>query len=113
MEATVRNMKRFFYLVSIFVIWTFLWRFLVPAYEESESDTLIYLEILVELVQVPALIILFSYLRPRYGFDSTSMLTTVFSIALVASIGILVMRFSTTDGWYTGHRIYDPGGYRS
>jgi len=41
------------------------------------------------------------------------MLTTVFWIALVASIGILVMRFSTTDGWYTGHRIYAPGGDRS
>ena len=95
------------------MILTFLWRFLLPAYEESEPDTLIYLEILAELVQVAGLITLFSYLRPRYGGDSTSMLTTVFLIVLVASIGILVMRFSTTHGWYTGHRVYYPGGYRS
>ena len=105
--------KWLFYLLSIFTIWTFLWRFLTPAYEESDPNTLIYLKIVIELVQVPALIILFSYLRPRYGLDPTGMLTTVFWIALVASLGILVMRFSTTEGWYTGHRIYAPGGYRS
>ena len=54
MGATVTNINRLFYLVSIYVILTFLWRFLVPAYEESEPDTLIYLEILAELVQVLA-----------------------------------------------------------
>ena len=113
MEPTATNIKRLFYLVSIYVILTFLWRFLVPAYEESDTDTLIYLNILLELAQVASLIILFSYLRPRYGGASTAMLTTVFLIALAASIGILVMRFSTTHGWYTGHRLYYPGGYRS
>jgi hypothetical protein len=68
MEAVTKT-KWLFYLLSIFGIWTFLWRFLVPAFEESEPDTLIYLEILFEFAQVPALIILFSYLRPRYGLD--------------------------------------------
>jgi heme/copper-type cytochrome/quinol oxidase subunit 4 len=113
MEAAAKNINRLFYLVSIYVILTFLSRFLVPAYEESDTDALIYLKILLELAQVASLIILFSYLRPHYGGDSTAMLTTVFLIALVASIGILVMRFSTTHGWYTGHRVYYPGGYRS
>lgn len=113
MEATATNIKRLFYLISIYVILTFLWRFFVPAYEESDTDTLVYLKIVLELTQVASLIILFSYLRPRYGGDSTAMLRTVFLIALAASIGILVMRFSTTFGWYTGHRLYYPGGYRS
>jgi hypothetical protein len=109
MESLTKT-KWLFYLLSIFTISTFLWRFLVPAYEESDPNTLIYLKILFELVQVPALVILFSYLRGRYGLDPKGMLTTVFLIALVASIGILVMRFSTPDGWYTGHRTYAPGG---
>jgi hypothetical protein len=112
MESITKT-KWLFYLLSIFTICTFLWRFLIPAYEESDSNTLIYLKILFEAAQVPALIILFSYLRRRYGLDPTGWLKTVFWVALVASIGILLMRFSTTGGWYTGHRIYAPGGYRS
>ncbi|HVH80866.1 MAG TPA: hypothetical protein VM782_15830 [Stellaceae bacterium] len=113
MDASATNINRLFYIVSIFVISTFLWRFFVPAHEESDPDSLIYLKIVVEFIQPVGLIILFSYLRPRYGGDSTAMLTTVLVIALAASIGILVMRFSTTHGWYTGHRVYDIGGSRS
>ncbi len=113
MAASAAKMNGLFYVVSIYMILTFLWRFLVPAYEESEPDSLIFLEIMLEIVQAVGLIALFSYLRPRYRGGSTSALTTVFLIALAASIGILAMRFSTPHGWYTGHRIYDPGGYRS
>ena len=113
MEASTIKMNKLFYLVSIYLALIFLWRFLVPATEESEPNSLIYLEIVLEIVQVIGLIALFSYLRPRYGGGSTAVLTVVFLIALAASIGILVMRFSTTHGWYTGHRIYYPGGYRS
>jgi hypothetical protein len=112
MDTRVIRAVRFFYLLSGYTIVTFLWRFLVPAHEEAEGDTLIYLEILLEFATVGALIILFSHLRSRYGDNPTSTLTTIFCIALAASIGILVMRYSTTEGWYTGHRIYQPG-YRS
>ena len=45
MENAVVKMARIFYLLSAFAILTFLWRFLVPAHEENESDTLIYFEI--------------------------------------------------------------------
>ncbi|HEV2186185.1 MAG TPA: hypothetical protein VGR70_03200 [Stellaceae bacterium] len=112
MEASAAKMNGLFYVVSIYMILIFFWRFLIPAYEEAEPDSLIYLEIVLEIVQAVGLIALFSYLRPRYGGASTAVLTVVFLIALAASLGILVMRFSTTHGWYTGHRIYYPGGYR-
>jgi hypothetical protein len=102
-------MARTFYLFSIFIILTFLWRFLVPAHEESDPDTLIYLETLFEVFTVFGLIFFYLYLRSSPYLYSTSLLAAVFWIALAASIGILVMRFSTTGGWYTGHRVYSPG----
>jgi hypothetical protein len=105
-EAT--KIARIFFLLSILVILTFLWRFSVPAHEESESNLLIGFEILFELAVPVGLVGLFLQLRARYE-GSKLALGLTFAIALAASIGILFMRFSTTDGWYTGHRLYQPG----
>ena len=102
-------MARLFYLFSTFVVLTFLWRFLVPAHEESDPDILIYFEIFFEFFTIFALVFLFLHLRSSPQVNSTSLLAVVFWIALAASIGILAMRFSTTGGWYTGHRVYSPG----
>ena len=110
--ATVKNPLRLFYILSAYAILTFLWRFLVPAHEEGESNTLIYMEIVFELVTIPVLIGLVSNLRPRLDLDAKSVLTVVFWIALVASIGILWLRFRTEHGWYTGHRVYEIGNER-
>ena len=101
-----------FFTLSAYAILTFLWRFLVPAYEEAESNTLIYMEILFELATVPVLIGLVSNLRPRLDDDAKWAVTVVFWIALAAGIGILWMRFRTTHGWYTGHRVYEIGNER-
>jgi hypothetical protein len=101
-------MARLFYLISVYAILTFLWRFLIPAHEESDPDLLIDFKVLVELITVVGLVYFFAKVRPSYD-GAKSTLTATFWIALVASIGILIMRFSTTEGWYTGHRIYQPG----
>jgi|HubBroStandDraft_2_1064218.scaffolds.fasta_scaffold415393_1 hypothetical protein len=113
MEASAKKINALFYVISTYVILTFIWRFLVPATEESEPNSLIYIEILFEVVQIAALIALFSYLRSYYDNPSAAILISVFLIALMTAIGILVLRFSSDHGWYTGHRIYYPGGYRS
>jgi hypothetical protein len=109
MDSGMTKIARLFYFLSTCTILTFLWRFLVPAHEEAESDLMIELEILFEVATVVGLIWLFSHLRPRYDDSSKVTLTLTFWIALVASIGILIMRFSTSDGWYTGHRVYQIG----
>lgn len=112
MEASARKMSGLFYVLSIYVVLTFMWRFLVPATEESDPNSLIYMEILFEVVQVAALAGLFFYLQ-SHSDGPAAVLISVFLIALVAAIGILVLRFSSDHGWYTGHRIYCPGGCRS
>jgi hypothetical protein len=112
MEAVVKNPLRAFYILAVYAILTFLWRFLVPAHEEAESDTLIYMEILFELGTIPVLIGLVSHLRPRLDVDSKWAVTVVFWIALAASLCILWMRFRTEHGWYTGHRVYEIGNQR-
>ena len=102
-------MKRFFFLFSTFTIFIFLWRFFVPAHEESEGNLLIEFQIVLEVVTLVALIGLFLQLRSRDHGGSKFTLAVTFWIAFVAGLGILAMRFSTAHGWYTGHRIYHPG----
>jgi hypothetical protein len=109
MGSQASKTRRLFYCLSIYVILTFLWRFGVPAHEEAEPDTLIYFEILFEFVSVAGLVVLFTQLRSQDGDAAQAPPAALFWIALVAAIGILIMRFSTTDGWYTGHRVYQIG----
>jgi hypothetical protein len=109
MGSQASKTLRLFYCLSIYVIPTFLWRFLVPAYEESEPDSLIYFEILLEFVSVGGLVVLFTQLRSQEADAAQAPPAALFWIALVAAIGILIMRFSSTDGWYTGHRVYQIG----
>lgn len=109
MKVSSTRMVRIFYLASIYTISTFLWRFLVPAHEESEGNFLIDMEVVLEFITVPGLVGLFVHLRSHHDDVSKVALTITFWIALLASIGILVMRLSTTDGWYTGHRVFQPG----
>jgi hypothetical protein len=101
--------SRMFYVLSILVILTFLWRFLVPAHEESDTNLMIGFEILLEFAAPAGLVALFFVLMSRLGEDSRRLLVVTFCMALVASVGILVMRFSSTAGWHTGHRVYQPG----
>ena len=108
MKNDATKIIRIFFLLSILVILTFLWRFLVPAHEESEGNLLIGFEILLELAAPVGLVALFVQLWSRYEGAKPALALT-FWIALVASLGILFMRFSSTDGWYTGHRVYQPG----
>jgi hypothetical protein len=108
MEDAMTKTAPLFYLLSIYTILTFLWRFLVPAHEQSEPNLLIDFEVLFELLTVVGLVSFFAKVQPSYG-GSKSTLAATFWIALVASIGILIMRFYATDGWYTGHRVYQPG----
>jgi len=109
MKNEVRNANRLFYALSILAIVTFLWRFLVPAHEESDPNFMIGIEVLLEFAALAALLVLFFRLMSQSSEDARRALVVVFCIALVASLGILLMRFSTTHGWYTGHRIYQPG----
>jgi len=101
--------SRVFFSLSILVVLTFLWRFFVPAHEESDTNLMIGFEILLELAAPAGLIGLFFLLLSRSDEDSKRMVVVTFCIAFVASLGILMMRFSSTDGWYTGHRVYHPG----
>lgn len=112
MENVFKKPLGAFYILAIYTIVTCFWRFVVPAHEEAESDTLIYMEILFELGTIPVLIALVSHLRRRVDVDSKWAVTVVFWIALAAGLAILWMRFRTEHGWYTGHRVYEIGNMR-
>ena len=102
-------MSRLFFSLSLLVVLTFLWRFLVPAHEESDTNLMIGVEIVLELAASAGLIGLFFGLLSRSNEDSRRLLVVIFCVAFIASLGILLMRFSSTDGWYTGHRVYHLG----
>jgi hypothetical protein len=103
------KVNRLFYSLSLLVVLTFLWRFFVPAHEESDTNLLIEFEIVLELAASAGLVGLFFVLLSRSNEDSKPLLVVAFCVAFIASLGILLMRFSSTDGWYTGHRVYHPG----
>jgi hypothetical protein len=109
MRSEAVKASRVFFLLSLLVVLTFLWRFFVPAHEESDTNLMIGFEILLELAAAAGLVVLFFLLMSRSDEDLRRVLVVTFCVAFVASLGILLMRFSTTAGWYTGHRIYHPG----
>jgi hypothetical protein len=109
MKNGTRNASRFFYALSALAIATFLWRFLVPAHEEADTNLMIGMEVFLEFASLAALVVLFVQLMSRSSESARLAIVVVFCAALIASLGILLMRFSTTDGWYTGHRVYQPG----
>lgn len=112
MADRVGRTRILFFAIAIYTTLTFLWRFFVPATEQDDPDYFIMIQFVGELIIPLGLIAFFITLR-RTAPDGEWLLGTTFAIALIASVGIIGMRLSSDDGWYSGHRQYWPGGHPS
>jgi len=104
---TNRN-RGVFVVLALYLIATFLWRVFIPAHEyDGPFD--VYLPIGLDLLAFGALIALqvqFSRLVAP-GESGWQMGTVLFWAAVVASLGIFLIRFfHGQSGWWTGHLIY-------
>ena len=89
---------------SIYLIATFLWRLFVRGGEWPLSPGH-YVSMLLTVVIAATLIAM----RPRLmeGFaeepSKQKTATTLFTLAMVAAVGSLLIRFTSTAAWWTGH----------
>jgi hypothetical protein len=114
-EATDRKVPWTpFLVVSIYLIIVFLWRCFVPA-NEYPSRSVQVIEIALDLLATAGLIgfqINISAALPS-GDPGRTMAGALFWIALLAGVGLFVIRFSSDAGWWTGHRLYELSPRRS
>jgi hypothetical protein len=82
------------YGLTVYLIGSFLWRVLIPAHEYAGTST-VYLGIAVDVLAIVGLIAI------RAGIAKA-----LFWIALVAGIGLLAIRLTSTASWWTGHLMY-------
>lgn len=85
-----------FLLASIYLIASFLWRFIVVAHE-ADRQTVILLTIGVDVLAIVSLILLYSRLSKG---------NLLFWIALIAGVGLLAMRANGETGWWSGHLMF-------
>jgi hypothetical protein len=81
-------------ILACYLIGTFLWNVFVPAHE-YQMRTVQMLTIGFNLLAVVGLFAL-----------RTSMPKPLFGAALVAGVGLLVLRLISDHGWWTGHLFY-------
>ena len=82
------------YGLAIYLIGSFLWRVLIPAHEYLTS-TANWLGIGVDLLAIAGLV------GVRAGMPKA-----LFWIALIAGLGLLAIRLTSTESWWTGHLMY-------
>jgi hypothetical protein len=102
----LHDMKMLFVL-SGYLICLFLYRVFVPAHE-YDSRTLVYLTMGLDVIAVAALI----WLRTVVSRDITTpqeavLINTLFVFALLAGLGLLVIRMLGKASWWTGHLHYE------
>jgi hypothetical protein len=84
-----------FWLMSLFLIGTFLWDLSTPAHE-YDSETVVIMEMLFE----------FGMLVGLLGMIKTRGSNPVLWIAMLAGVGLFAIRLSSDSGWWTGHAQY-------
>src|SRR6476646_9860546 len=99
-------MKMLFVLAG-YLICLFLYRVFVPAHE-YDSPTVVYMTMGLDLLAIVALI----GLRMKVSRDVTTpqeavMVNTLFVVALLAGLGLLVIRMCGDASWWTGHVQYE------
>ncbi len=95
-----------FFILAIFLIGAFLWRFFVPAHEYPSSSTR-WLTFILDAGMLVGLIGLRSRTLSSLLDDSTrTMATVLFWVALAAGVGLFAIRLGGDAQWATGHRIY-------
>ncbi|MBI2736865.1 MAG: hypothetical protein HYX38_10015 [Rhodospirillales bacterium] len=82
------------YGLAVYLIGSLLWRVLIPAHEYPGS-TATWLGIAVDVLAIAGLV------GVRAGIPKA-----LFWIALVAGIGLLAIRLTSTASWWTGHLMY-------
>jgi hypothetical protein len=108
-EAAAPPRRTMFYLLSYFLIATFLWRVLTAA-NEFDSPELVYFSIGLDVLCVVALIgskMQISRAAPpaQPPWIAGNLL---FFLALIAGLGLLAIRFGGgTESWWTGHVRYE------
>jgi len=93
-----------FWLLSIYMICTFLWRAFIPGDEYPRAPTR-FITIAIDLLCVGILIRLkvkFSAAKKQDKRLSTGGIV-MFWIALMAGLGVLAIRLHGDDSWATGH----------
>jgi hypothetical protein len=97
-----------FVLLAIYLMFTFLWRVLIPAHEyDSRFD--VYFSIVLDLLAFGAMIALKNQLSQVIppGEAGWVLGDVLFWVAIVAGLGIFFIRFLHGEaGWWTGHLIY-------
>jgi cyanate permease len=87
--------RTFFWIISVYVISTFLWRLLTPA-DELPSRTVQIMEMTLDFACVVGLL----------GMIKARGSNPLLWIAVVAGVGLFVIRMTSDDSWWTGHLRY-------
>lgn len=82
------------YGLAVYLIGSLLWRVFIPAHEYP-GTTATWLEIAVDVLAIAGLVGI------RAGAPKA-----LFWIALIAGMGLLVIRLTSTASWWTGHLMY-------
>jgi hypothetical protein len=89
--------------LSIYMIGIFLWRFFTTAHEYDVRSVQM-LDLALDALATVALIAIFVR---SFGAQNPRFLRTILLWgALVSTAGIWLVRLSSGEGWWTGHRLY-------
>jgi hypothetical protein len=95
------------FVLSGYLICSFLYRVFVPAHE-YDSRTVVYMTMGLDLLAVAALIWLRTTLSRDFMTPQEAvMVNTLFVVALLAGLGLLVIRMGGDSSWWTGHLHYE------
>jgi hypothetical protein len=107
-SSDVTRQQTVFWLLSIYMIGTFLWRALVPGGEWPRPPTR-FITIAIDLLSVGILIRLKAQLsaEKKPGKRISTAGNVLFCIALLAGLGVLAIRLHDNASWATGHWIQE------
>ena len=96
-----------FRVVAALLIVTFIYRLCVPAHE-YDSRGVVYLDIVLNIGLLVGLIGTGRSLSQQApGDDRWTIGTPLYWAALISGIGLLLIRFTSTPAWWTGHLMYN------
>ncbi len=98
---------RIYLLCAAILVANCLWRVLVPAHEYGSSGS-VWLSVLVDTGLVAGLIGLYRQFSQHMAPDDgrRGLMALAFWPALIAGVVIFAIRFSSSEGWWTGHLRY-------
>lgn len=103
-SSDATRQRTVFWLLSIYMIGTFIWRAFVPGGEWPRPPTR-FITIAIDLLSVGILIWLMAQLsaEKKTGKRISTGGIVVFCIALLAGLGVLAIRLHGDASWATGH----------